>query len=110
MLANLESEDDLPALQSGAASPPRGGNNNVQELEQTGRETLLDARQFIYTTSPHLTVEYRVETSWELFVKMFIKLAVYYAIFFFFIITQLAMFDLLLRFDHHRWPSSLNIH
>ncbi|KAK2181776.1 hypothetical protein NP493_382g02052 [Ridgeia piscesae] len=36
MLANLESEDDLPALQSGAASPPRGGNNNVQELEQTG--------------------------------------------------------------------------
>ena len=36
MLANLESEDDMPALQSGAASPPRGGNNNIQELEQTG--------------------------------------------------------------------------
>ena len=66
MLANLESEDDLPALQSGAASPPRGGNNNVQELEQTGRETLLDASAFIYTTSQDSTVKCRVETSREL--------------------------------------------
>ena len=49
MLANLESEDDMPALQSGAASPPRGGNNNIQELEQTGTTyTLLDVTVVIY--------------------------------------------------------------
>ena len=48
MLANLESEDDMPALQSGAASPPRGGNNNIQELEQTGTTcTLFDVTPII---------------------------------------------------------------
>ena len=41
MLANLGNEEDLPALQSGSASPPHGEppNNNGNEME--GKEITI---------------------------------------------------------------------
>ena len=36
MLVNLDNEDDMPALQSGSQSPPRGNNNNLADMDEPG--------------------------------------------------------------------------
>jgi len=42
MLVNLENDDDMPALQTGSHSPPRGNNNSLADIDDTSKGICLN--------------------------------------------------------------------